>query len=112
MTNQANSSDSTREPLDDEIWEEGEEVFGEEKGLLGKGMKPLLNAEMINLLRWLRNAHPEITRIRDITEQEWQQISYEARIPPKVLTASITALRDRSNGEYNAARDEQARLGL
>lgn len=109
MTNQANSSDSTGEPLDDEIWEE-EEEFEEEEGLLGKGMRPLLNADMINFLRWLKAAHPEIVRIRDITEQGWQQISQEAGIPLKVLAVSIVAMHDRSNWKYDTVRDEQARL--
>jgi hypothetical protein len=74
----------------------------------------MLDAEMINLLRWLKSAHPEIARIRDVSEQQWLQIAQERGISPRVLTVSVSALRNTSfhEGGYDKVRVEQTRLGL
>jgi hypothetical protein len=107
MTDQDDTLDSTNELSEDEIFED-------EDQLLGKGIRPMLDADMINFLRRLKSAHPEIARIRDVSEQQWRQIAQETGIPSKVLTASISALRNTSfhGGGYDKVRAERARLGL
>lgn len=107
MAEQEDTFDHTEEFLEDEVFEKEEE-------LLKKGIRPLPGADMINFLYWLKSAHPEIRRIRDISEREWRQISQEKGIPPKILLTSILALRDRSyhDSGYDEVRIEQAKLQL
>lgn len=107
QTQRDDSSAAREEPFEDE-------VFEKEDLLLGKGMRPMLHVEMINFLHWLKREHPEITRIRNVSERQWRQIAQEAGIHAKLLLASVAALTDTAfhDDNYDRVRSEQTKLGF